>query len=258
MKVAMAEKNTVNIDFHSHILPGIDDGATDPDVSRKQLLLLKKQGVDKVFLTPHFDFRYEEKNSFLTRREEAYNALLSVYDRETMPAVYLGSEIYMSFGMDKYDFDGLQLEGTGIYLIEFPRQPYGAWMAELIETLLFERRMSVMIAHVNRVTDVYDKKVCRNLFDYEDLIFQINTEAFRGFIAKDPFKNYDAAGLKFVLGTDTHDLDSRAPDYDRALKKLNSSSLSYIKKSVELTTALISKKISKNTRNGKGADNGAF
>lgn len=112
-------------------------------------------------------------------------------------------------------------------------------MLDLLESLMFERKKRIMIAHVNRAVDHYKKEFCQNLFDYQDLIFQINTSAFTGFLAKDPFKNYKVSGLKFVLGTDTHDLNKRAPDYDIAVKKLNMPSLSYIKKSVELTSALI-------------------
>ena len=242
----MSENKTVNIDFHSHILPGIDDGAENLDISKGQLLQLKKQGVDKVFLTSHFDFRKGTKEGFIERRAKAYEALMSVYDAQTMPEVYLGAEIYMARGMDRYDFDGLELEDTGTVLIEFPREPYGNWMIDLLETLIFERKMTIMIAHMNRVTDAYEKRECKNIFDYQDLIFQINTEAFRGIFAKDPFKDYSAAGHKFVLGTDTHDLKYRAPDYDKALKKLNSSKTAYLKRSIELTTALICKRMEKN------------
>lgn len=245
----MPEKNLINIDFHSHILPGIDDGAENAEISRQQLLRLKKQGVEKVFLTPHYNSRESSKNSFLSRRQESYKELMTVYDPENMPQIFTGAEIYMTRDLKDFDFTGLELEHTGgIILLEFPREPYGAWMADLLETLMFERKMTVMIAHMNRVTAVYEKKVCKNLFDYQDLIFQINTEAFRGVFARDPFKNYNVSGLKFVVGTDTHDLHSRAPDFDKALKKLNSSALAYIKRSAELVTAKISRKIEKNIK----------
>ena len=45
------------IDFHSHILPGIDDGARSPDESLKMLELMAAQGVSKVVSTSHFSER---------------------------------------------------------------------------------------------------------------------------------------------------------------------------------------------------------
>ncbi len=242
----MSLDSAINIDFHSHILPGIDDGAKDTTVSVGQLTRLKKQGADKVFLTSHFDFRREKREKFLQKRAEAYERLMEAYDPETMPEVFTGSEIYMARGIEAADFTGLELDKTGYILLEFPREPFGSWMFDLIETLLFERKMKVIIAHVNRVTAAYKKDVCKNLFDYNDLVFQVNTEAFRGIMAKDPFKGYEPAGLKFVLGTDTHDLSHRAPDFDKALKRLNTYPVAYLRESMEYMTAKINRKIEKN------------
>ena len=235
----------INIDFHSHILPGMDDGAVDTGVSAGQLRRLKKQGVEKVFLTSHFDFRRERPGHFAKRREEAFEELMEVYDPETMPRLFRGAEIYMARGIEECDYSDLTLEGTGYVLIEFPREPFGTWMFDLIETLVFELKMKVMIAHVNRVTAAYKKDICSSLFDYGDLIFQINCEAFRGMFSKDPFAGYAVNDLKFVLGTDTHDLGKRAPDFDAALKKLDGKRLSYLSDSIARTTAALDKKTEK-------------
>ena len=50
------------VDFHSHILPGVDDGAKSVDESIDMLLLEKEQGIDVVVATPHF---YTENNTCL-------------------------------------------------------------------------------------------------------------------------------------------------------------------------------------------------
>ena len=41
------------IDVHSHILPGVDDGAQDWDTSMQMLVQSSKEGVRKVIATPH-------------------------------------------------------------------------------------------------------------------------------------------------------------------------------------------------------------
>ena len=42
------------VDFHTHILPGIDDGSPDVKTSLEMLKMLRGQGVDKIVATPHF------------------------------------------------------------------------------------------------------------------------------------------------------------------------------------------------------------
>lgn len=47
------------IDIHSHILPGLDDGAVDMDESIKMLRLARKQGITRVVATPHYSHRIQ-------------------------------------------------------------------------------------------------------------------------------------------------------------------------------------------------------
>ena len=44
----------VKTDFHTHCLPGMDDGASCPEESLSMLELLKTQGIERVALTSHF------------------------------------------------------------------------------------------------------------------------------------------------------------------------------------------------------------
>lgn len=42
------------IDFHSHVLPGIDDGSSSLDESVAMLYMAQAQGISQVIATPHF------------------------------------------------------------------------------------------------------------------------------------------------------------------------------------------------------------
>ena len=42
------------LDFHTHILPGVDDGSRNVDESMQMLAKMKEQGVSQVVATPHF------------------------------------------------------------------------------------------------------------------------------------------------------------------------------------------------------------
>jgi len=56
------------IDFHSHILPKLDDGSSSSDESCKLLRCLATQGVESVVATPHFYADNESVERFLARR----------------------------------------------------------------------------------------------------------------------------------------------------------------------------------------------
>ena len=64
------------LDFHSHLIPGVDDGSKDIKMSVGMLDLWKEQGVDFICATPHF---YADSNSpsrFLEKRNTAYASLM--------------------------------------------------------------------------------------------------------------------------------------------------------------------------------------
>jgi len=46
------------IDLHSHILPGIDDGSPDVDVSLAMARAAVAQGINTMVATPHVNFDY--------------------------------------------------------------------------------------------------------------------------------------------------------------------------------------------------------
>ena len=62
-------------DLHTHILPGVDDGAKAPEESLEMLRMERDQGVDTVVLTPHFYRDRERPEHFLKRRRAAGEAL---------------------------------------------------------------------------------------------------------------------------------------------------------------------------------------
>ena len=63
------------IDWHSHILPGMDDGSRNVTESIALLNMQTSQGIRTVIATPHFYANDESVETFLERRRNAYEAL---------------------------------------------------------------------------------------------------------------------------------------------------------------------------------------
>lgn len=81
----------MKLDFHSHILPGIDDGATDIDNAVEMVSAMKGWGFEKITCTPHINALYPNKPSDI---ERAFDALQSALEERhidiplTMSAEY--------------------------------------------------------------------------------------------------------------------------------------------------------------------------
>ena len=107
------------IDFHTHILSGIDDGAKDDSVSVDILLQEKAQGVKKIVFTPHY-YAKRSAESFLQDRA---NAALRI--QPNIPQgidVRLGAEVRIE-GINDPSHEtlcSLAIEGTKCVLFEFP------------------------------------------------------------------------------------------------------------------------------------------
>ena len=71
------------IDFHSHILPGIDDGSASVAESIAMLRLEAEQGIRRVVATPHFYAAYDSPERFLEKRDRAEAALRAAMAQET-------------------------------------------------------------------------------------------------------------------------------------------------------------------------------
>ena len=62
------------VEMHSHILPSIDDGARDVEMSLKMIERLKEQGATKILLTPHYYSDTISLDDFLRKREKSFNS----------------------------------------------------------------------------------------------------------------------------------------------------------------------------------------
>src|SRR5688572_26172833 len=74
------------IDFHNHLVPGVDDGAATLDEARAALRDMHAQGVRTVVTTPHLagtlTLRGPELAGYLARVDEAWLALRQAAEEE--------------------------------------------------------------------------------------------------------------------------------------------------------------------------------
>lgn len=83
------------IDIHSHVLPGIDDGSVDMDMSLEMLAMAAESGVHTIVATPHCNIPGEFDNYRSAELEELFQELRYEAERDEIPIrLCRGMEIY--------------------------------------------------------------------------------------------------------------------------------------------------------------------
>lgn len=212
------------IDWHSHVLPKMDDGARDVDESVELLRELKAQGVSTVVATPHFYANDETPQSFLERRDVSYEALSGSLS-EDMPRVLLGAEVAFYSGISRMeDLRSLCIEGTRILLVEMPFVRWTEYMISELVELALGGGVAVMLAHVERYIGMQEDGVFERLLE-AGVIMQANASFFIRFFTKRSAIKMLSRGFIKVMGSDTHNSSSRPPRlkeaYSYVKKRLN-------------------------------------
>ena len=205
-------------DYHSHILPEIDDGSKSVEESVQMLEKLSEQGLERVVATPHFYAHREESvESFIKKRKSAYEKLC----RKNIPVkeIHLGAEILMESGISECDgIEKLAIEGTNLILLEPPYYDCPKNLTDEIYSISYDYKLKPIIAHIHRYIGLYEKSEIEELLKI-DAVFQINNQAFRNFREKHFVKSLIKEGYPLVFGSDCHNMTSRIPDFDVILKK---------------------------------------
>jgi len=212
------------VDLHTHILPGVDDGAQDVRMSLQMLRLQKENGVSSVVCTPHFYGEEECAERFLKRREEGWQVLqeavaqLPEEERKALPALYLGAEVawmpeLVSFGK----LSDLSIANTEYFLLELPMGPWNNRMIDQLYYLLGSCGMTPVIAHYDRYMHFQKQAHLEEILDMS-LPIQLSASCLL-----DPAMKRDASKLirhrqVHIIASDCHDCNDRAPNLGAAMK----------------------------------------
>lgn len=204
------------IDFHSHILPGIDDGSRDLDTSMAMLEQIRAQQTDILIATPHFYATQDRIDTFLQHRQQAYDAFCKAIAGcgwTDYPQILTGSEVAFFNGISRSEeICRLTIEGTDLLLLEMPFALWNEHIIEEVSNLIQDRHLRIMIAHLDRFIRMPgNKKYIRQLLELPVYV-QLNAECLTDWRHRHIFLKMLEEGTAHVLGSDCHGAHHRVPN----------------------------------------------
>jgi len=195
----------LHTDIHSHLIPGIDDGARDMEESILLLKKMKALGYKKIITTPHImldGYKNTPKNIF----EGLERVRRAVKEEQIDIEIDAAAEYYLDDGF--YDqLKDPEILGIGGYLLV--ETSYVAKPLQF-DAMIFEIQAAgfkPMLAHPERYRYIKDPQNEYRLMKEKGIFFQVNLNSFLGHYgseAKRKAEFLSRTGMIDFLGSDVH------------------------------------------------------
>lgn len=194
-------------DIHCHVIPGVDDGATDFEEALEMLKWEYREGIRTIIATPHFRTdMFETSRKIVAQR---FNELRQRAKEEKCGIeLYLGCEFHSNMDMVKYlnQNPAYTMAGSKYVLVEFSAGDEKRYIQERLYSVLCNGYRPI-IAHIERYNCVR-----KNIDLTEELIrmgaqVQVNAGSIlgeMGFLTKRFTKRLLKEQLVHYIGSDAH------------------------------------------------------
>lgn len=205
------------IDWHSHILPGMDDGSKDAAESIAMLGMQAMQGVTTVIATPHFYANDETVPSFLERRRKSLEELKAQLPENT-PKILLGAEVRYYQGISRLEgLKDLTVEGSKLLLLEMPMATWTESMVRELVELSGKSSVRIVLAHVDRYMRLQKQSVWDRIMD-SGIMMQVNASFFTSIGSRRKAISLLEGGMAQFIGSDCHNTTTRPPTLGKAFE----------------------------------------
>ena len=162
------------IDIHSHIIPGMDDGCEDINMTLEMLRNAEVDGTKTIVATPHFCRGYGEEE-YSKVREKVQELNKKCKEIGISIEIKHGQEVYYSEGMIQAYKDGIigTINDTKYMLFEFPMTKLDNDIFDIIYELQV-MGINLILAHPERYKFIIDNPSVINKFIDEGIAFHMN------------------------------------------------------------------------------------
>ena len=209
-------------DIHSHILPGIDDGAKDLDESLALLKVAQSDGITHMVATPHIHLgRFNNSTSHI------YDDLANLKIHATAAGITVKLAVAAEVRLDielmglvmanKLPFIG-QVSGQNYLLLELPHSHVPQGYDKFIMWLA-KKNIKVIIPHPERNRDIQTNPFYIERLKQLGCEFQLTASSIEGAWgdkAKSICEDMLSAGLVSYIASDAHSVKRRPPILSKA------------------------------------------
>ncbi|MEL3970771.1 CpsB/CapC family capsule biosynthesis tyrosine phosphatase [Rossellomorea oryzaecorticis] len=230
------------IDIHSHILPGVDDGARTMNDSIDMAKQAVSEGIRTIIATPHhMNGKYDNLKSDILPLVSELNETLKqeAIDLQVLP----GQEcrIYGEILEDYQKGDILTLNKDSQYLfIEFPSNSVPRYAERLLYELQVEG-LTPVIVHPERNAELIERPDKLYKFVKNGAVTQLTASSLVGYFGKNIQKfsqQMIEANLAHFIASDAHNINNRTFKMEEAMnyieKKYGIDSLYYFTENAEM------------------------
>lgn len=205
------------IDWHSHILPALDDGSRNTQESLALIKALECQGINTIVATPHFYANDGTVSEFLEKRQASHEALKEKLD-QNHPRVLLGAEVKYYPGISKMaDLKALRIENSKLLLLEMPMLKWTEYTIKELSELGSFSGLTIVIAHTDRYFGFQSNAALERLYE-SGILMQVNASYFISPLTRKKAIKELMSGQIHFIGSDCHNMTSRAPQMDKAFE----------------------------------------
>ena len=212
------------IDLHSHILPGLDDGAADWNEFLRMSRLAVREEISCMVCSSHF-IPFATGFSLAEYRGILLEAQKKLAEEDLKLDLVAGSEVFLTFEVMRSWQQGelLTINDTGKYLlVEFPALEIPTAAKEIFFFFKLQG-VTPIIAHPERNRILQNNTRLLAEFIAQGVLCQLNTGSITGMFGKSTrqaAKRFLRSGMYHFLASDAHSAGSRAPKFQAAVAEV--------------------------------------
>lgn len=194
------------VDFHIHVLPGVDHGSKDMDETIAMLTDAASSGVNAVVATHHFYPNRITLDEFTNKRDFAYDELVRVLPSFLNTIrVIKGAEVLLAPGLENMpELKSLCIEGTSFILLEMPYEFWTEWVFQSVFTMISARGLIPILAHIERYINFQKKSSNLTRLLQMDVLVQMNVCNICNLSTRRAALKMLRNNKVYVLGSDRH------------------------------------------------------